>query len=172
MKTPEERQTAWIDDALSPEERAAFEAGQPDLSALQAEKVAAQQLRSLLQKTFVPATLASPDFFNHGIMEAIAKEEAATAKPSNAGRGLPWFLQIGRLAWAGVALMAVAALLTANMIPFGESGPSFDAQAQVEEMKVAEPGGVSAVAFYATSSDLTVLWIDGMEYVPASHALN
>ena len=50
MKTFEEKWTAWVDDQLTGEELAEFEALLPDKAAAEAEKRDARKLRALLKR--------------------------------------------------------------------------------------------------------------------------
>jgi len=170
MKTPEERHTAWLDDALTPEERATFEADAGSLEEARREKQFVERLRTDLRAFSVAPEMESPDFFTHGVMERIAKSEAAGEKRETTA-GAWWSL--GRLAWLGAGAVAASVVLTASMIPRGGEHAPIDYSAEVIETQVpAEAGGISAVAFRSEESELTVLWLDGLDYVPDSHAIN
>jgi len=170
MKTPEERHTAWLDNALAPEELEAFEAQVANLEEARREKQFMERMRVDLQSFELAPKMESPDFFTHGVMERIQQLEATGGERVKSA-GAWWSL--GRLAWLGAGAVAAAVVLTASMIPRGGEHAPIDYSAEVIDTEVpAEAGGVSAVAFRSEESDLTVLWLDGLDYVPDSHAIN
>ncbi len=167
MKTAEERHTAWLDGQLPSAEAAAYEAGLPDPDAAQAERAWIGRFGDDLRQHLVVPPLASPDFFTHGILTAI-REPIATAPAETPPLG--WF---GRLAWLGTGAVALAVVLGFSMIPRGQGIPRvYNAEVLRTEVPSDVSPTVSAVAFHAEQSGLTVLWLDGLEYLPATHALN
>lgn len=137
MKPFEERLTAWIDDALTGDELAAFErelAAHPEAESLRLEKRVAHQLRALLREHLpaaVPALGNNADFFNHQLRERLLAETAGkpreTAAHGNAwSRWLRLFWNGGqsgagltpsRLLLAGAACLLAGALGTYALIP-------------------------------------------------------
>jgi hypothetical protein len=65
MKTFEEKWTAWVDDQLTGDELARFEASLPDRASAEAEKRAAQKLGALLQRELALRPMQNADFFSH-----------------------------------------------------------------------------------------------------------
>jgi len=174
MKTFENDYTAWLDDALTPEELAAFEAGLEDPLAARREKAMHQQLRRDLVAHCEAPPLESPDFFTNQVMQRVAgnRAGAGVASAGAGGRGgvIDWW---SRLTWAGIGAVAAAAVLGFNMIPFGGVGVRTEYAAEVLRTEVPEEeANISAVAFHAKESGLTVLWLDGLDFLPASHAIN
>ena len=136
MKTFEEQFTAWVDDRLPADEHAAFEralAARPDADALRAERRMALRLRDLLRESLHAPALSNPDFFNHGIMERIAAEEAragAVAAPRRrAAAWWQWDWTPARLLAAGAACLLTALVGVRALIPTGtEKTPAAVAQ--------------------------------------------
>ncbi|HWL54818.1 MAG TPA: hypothetical protein VNQ90_20415 [Chthoniobacteraceae bacterium] len=175
MKPFEETYTAWLDGELSPEEARAFEAGlDPRQRAeAEAERAATRALGDLLRHHLPTPPLPNPDFFNHSLLERIAAEERAAA-PAPARSGSPFL----RLFWATLSGAAVAAItLAAVVVTTGAPRMTTDFYAVTPpgegdyyaEILESEPGQptISAYAFHSSSEQLTVLWLDGLDYLPA-----
>ena len=169
MKPFEEKFTAWVDGQLTGTELAAFErelaASHPDAVA---EKADAERLRSLLRTHPTAPPLGNPDFFNLQLLQRI--EADLPRKPARAER--PAFLwPLSRLAWAGAFCLLVAFGLFKATIPTGadagEKSPYF---AQVIE---SWPGAdnISATTVYNPKDNVTVLWLEGLDYMPGSQQL-
>lgn len=170
MKAFEEQFTAWVDGQLTGEELAAFErefASRPDALA---DRAAAQQLGALLRSQPTAPRLANPDFFNLQLLQRI-EAERPKAERGGSGAKAPWFWSLSRLAMAGAACLLVAFVLFRTMIPVGSSpemgSPYF---AQVIE---SWPGdeSISATTVYTPEDNVTVLWLDGLDRVPAEYAI-
>ncbi len=170
MKTFEERYTAWIDGLLTGPELEAFEKELDDWQAAEADKLDAQRLGELLRTHGAAPALPNPDFFNHQVMARITAEEATPAPRTNGGRWLfSW--PILRLASAG-AFVAVLGWVLAKTIQ--QEVPSVSHQpayyAQIIETQTADPN-ISATVLHSEQDNVTVLWLDGMDYLPASYDL-
>ena len=170
MKPFEEEFTAWVDGKLSGPELAAFEQGLVQHPEAGADREAARKLgRFLREHPTVPA-LTNEDFFNLQIQQRIATTRAGA---QGGGRGAGWFWSLPRLVWAGAACLLIAGGMFQMLIPSGsqmgetESSPYF---AQVVESWTSEPG-VSANTVYNAKDNVTVLWLDGLDYIPASYEL-
>ena len=164
MKPFEEQFTAWVDGSLSGPELAAFEkelAQHPDAMS---ERADAQKLRALLRAHPTAPKLANADFFNMQIQQRIAAD-----RPREKAAG--WFWSVPRLVWAGAVCLLIAGVMFKTLIPTsptaGEVDPYF---AQVVESWTSEPG-VSASTVYNKKDNVTVLWLDGLDYIPASYEL-
>jgi hypothetical protein len=168
MKTFEERYTAWIDGKLGDAEQAAFERELEDRSAAEGDRAAALQLGSLLRQ-YSPA-LANPEFFNHQLLERIEQDVAATKTGGGRARVVwPWL----RFAIAGFAAVALGwgIARVSNPTPL-ERSPERGASsmAQIIDPKPLQPG-ISATVIEDAEDNMTVLWLDGLEYLPASYEL-
>lgn len=168
MKTFEEQFTAWVDGTLTGEELAAFErelAARPDALA---DRAAAEKLRALLRSHPTVPRLANPEFFNLQLLQRI---EADRPRDERRRERTPWFWSLPRLAMAGAACLLVAFILFRTTIPVGspiaEAAPYF---AQVIESWPADES-ISATTVYTPEDNVTVLWIDGLDRVPAEYAI-
>lgn len=171
MKPFEEQFTAWVDGKLAGAELAEFEKqleGHPEAAA---EKEEALKLGRLLRAHPTVGRMPNPDFFNHQLMQRI---EAEMPEPVVAEKKQkrPFFWSIPGLAWAGACCLVVAGVLFATMIPGGpkhlETSNYF---AQVVENWSTDPN-VSASTVYDAKDNMTVVWLDGLDYIPATYALN
>jgi anti-sigma factor RsiW len=166
MKPFEEQFTAWVDGKLTGPELAEFEKQLAEHPEAGAEKDAAHQLGRLLREHPTAPRLSNPDFFNHQLMQRMTAE---TPRPVEKKRSVFW--SIPRLAMAGAFCLAVSLVLYRTTIP---SGPvPLDKSryfAQVVENWPGNPN-VSASTVYSPDDDVTVVWLDGLDYIPATYAL-
>lgn len=166
MKPSDGRYTAWVDGLLSGKELADFEAElaqDPEFSMAQAEqdRDAAQRLGKLLRSYADASTLKNEDFFNHQILQQI---EAGRQHPAaRHSRPLP----LWRLIWAGLSCMGIATLMYFTMVrpQLDTKGPPPEYYAQILNAKGGDPT-ISAVAYHDKKHDITVLWLDGLAYMP------
>ena len=167
MKTFEERFTAWVDGQLTGTELVEFEkelAAHPEAAAERAE---ARKLGDLLRAQPTPK-MGNEDFFNHQLMQRIAAETPASAAPVKV-RG--WFWALPRLALAGAACLAIAGGLFKTLTPAGlPPGAKSDYYAEVIELRPGDPS-ISASTLSNPEDNVTVVWLDGLDYIPASYAL-
>lgn len=165
MKTFDERYAAWIDDRLTGEEAAAFER-ELDAANVPAEGADAPRLGAFIRTHAAAPALTNVDFFNHQIR---ARIEVEIPPPRHARRERTpvWWL-----AWAGAASLLVAFALYKTMVP-AEPAPGLPGQpyfAEVVDFWTAEPG-VSASTVYTPQDNVTVLWLDGLDYLPANYVI-
>lgn len=170
MKPFDEQYTAWIDGTLTGRELAEFEAqlaqGLPNgLTKAQAEadRTAARQLGGLLRQhpSTAPA-IKNPDFFSAQILRQIEAEQPRIARPT------PSLLPFWRLIWGGLGSLGVAALLFAAFVAptLHRVGPPPEYYAQILNSRTGDPT-ISAVSIHSKKEQVTVLWIDGLDYLPA-----
>jgi anti-sigma factor RsiW len=168
MKPFEEQFTAWVDGKLTGAELAAFEkelAAHPEAAA---EKDDALKLGKLLRTHSPAPRLGNPDFFNHQLMQRIAAD-APPSRPAEKKRSLFWSMP--RLAWVGASCLAVAVVLFQTTIPRGPVPvKKSNYFAQVVENWPGNPN-VSASTVYSPDNDVTVVWLDGLDYIPATYAI-
>ncbi len=168
MKTFEERYTAWIDGQLTGAELAAFEkelAAQPDAAF---DRTEAHRLGDLLRTHRTAPSLSNPDFFNLQLQQRIAAEMPPSRR-SRAPESGGGFWSISRLLWAGAASLAVAGISYVTLVP--SSHPVLPIEpsnyfAQVVEAWPSDPS-ISATTVYNPQDNVTVLWLDGMDYMPS-----
>lgn len=171
MKTFEERYSAWIDGQLPGEEIAAFERELEKTPGAIADKVDARRLGELLRKHVQAPALTNPDFFNHQIQHRIVMDSPV---PFAGKERHGWNWSFNRLAWSGSACLLVAAVLFGTIIPeksptqSGMSGPPYFAE--IVDVRASEPG-IWATPVYNPRDNISVVWIDGLDYLPASYKL-
>lgn len=167
MKTFEERFTAWVDGQLVGEELVAFE------RELEAHPEALQERDEVLKlqrflRTHPPTSpFSNADFFNLQLQERIAAEDRQVRRPERQ-RAIFW--RLPRLAWAGACSLGIAALLYKTMVPETVAPQQEPYFAQVVEAWPADPG-ISATTVYNPQDNVTVLWLEGLEPLPASYQL-
>ncbi len=183
MKTFEERYTAWIDGTLPDAEVAEFEHALPERATADADRRSARQLGDLLRTRGIAPPLTNGDFFNHQLRERLAAEErqpaAETRRPAFA-----W--PLGHLAWAGVCSLLLAFSLYKTLIPSTfppvapqlatlaqittGAGRQWDYAAQIVAAQPADPS-ISATTLHSDADKVTVLWLGGLDYLPADYEL-
>lgn len=164
MRTFEEKVTAWLDGQLPEKEIAALQREAESRGETLPSPDENARLGSLLRQFSHSPALANGDFFNHGILERIEKESPAP-KVAVSAPSKSWF-RIPRLAWLGGLSLGAAFVLFLTVIPKKSESHSPEAYlAQIISARAADPN-VSATAFHSEKSDMTILWIDGLEYVP------
>ena len=169
MKPFEEQFTAWVDGKLTGAELEEFEKQLAEHPEAAAEKEGAHKLGRLLREHPTVPRLSNPDFFNHQLMQRIA---ADMPKPVETKQKRSFIFSIPGLAWAGAFCLLVTGVLFQTTIPGGERHIDKSTYfAQVVENWPADPN-VSASTVYDPTDNVTVVWLDGLDYIPATYALN
>jgi anti-sigma factor RsiW len=170
MKTFEEKYTAWIDGKLSGAELAAFERELEGYPEAQADRESTLKLGEFLRRNSAGVSLSHPDFFNHQILQRIEAEKNTV---SSRGREWAW----PRFAWAGFAALLVAGVLFRAWIPtapqplgFAEGGAEAPSFAEIVHVRAGDPS-ISVTPVYDSRDNVTVLWLEGLDYLPASYKL-
>ncbi len=167
MKPFEEQFTAWVDGKLTGDELAAFEKQLAEHPEAMAEREDAHRLGDFLRSHPTAPKLTNPDFFNHQLMQRIAAET-----PRIAEKVAHSFWTLPRLLWAGAFSMVVAVALFRATIPMGTPATGDQKYfAQVVEAWPSDPS-ISATTVYSPEDNVTVVWLDGLDYIPATYALN
>ena len=168
MKTFEEKWTAWIDDQLTGRELEEFLASLPDKAAAEAEKQSAKQLGSFLREQTV--ALSNADFFSHQLRERLDRESAPVRPEPDTVRTGWWTIQ--RLLWGGITSLAIFALCT--VVVLREKTPPSQSQYFNEILSYRVDPTVSPNAtismFQKKEDRVTVLWVDGLQSLPAEYA--
>ena len=171
MKTFEEKWTAWVDDQLTGDELARFEASLPDKVAAEAEKRAAQKLGTLLQRELALRPMQNADFFSHQLRERMEREEQE-GSPAHGGGGFSIFWPIRRLAYAGAASLAVFVAIALFVMRDKEPAQPSDYLTQITQAKLDPNAGPNAtITIFDSKEDrVTVLWTEGLKSLPAEFA--
>ncbi len=168
MKTFEEKWTAWLDGQLAGKELIEFEASMQDKAAADAEKRDAQKLGALLKKELGAQVLQNEEFFSHQLHERIACATAAQGRP--AGRARWWSLP--RMAWAGATSLAIFAVFTFFVMREAAPDKPSPYLTQILNAKVdpvVSPNATTTV-FETKNDKVTVLWVEGLQSLPADYA--
>ena len=169
MKTSdfEENFTAWLDGRLTGDALAALE---NEMRARgfdpAAERGAAGPPAELLRKHSAAPPLHNADFFNHQILHRIAEEQPAAPVARSSGG---WWT-LPRLAWAGAWCLLLALFLFQTVIPHGAPRDKSPYFAQVIDARPLADG-ISADTVYTARDNVTVVWIGGLDYLPADYKL-
>ena len=171
MKTFEEKWTAWLDGELRGDELAEFEASLPDRASAEAEKLEAQKLGTLLKEQLSTRAMGNEDFFSHQVRERIEEENASETDMDRVSRPrFSW--SIGRLAWAGATALALFVICTFFVMRSKEPADQSQYLSQILNARV-DPGmsPYATVSIFQTKEDkVTVLWVDGLQSLPAEYA--
>jgi hypothetical protein len=171
MKTFEEKWTAWLDGELRGKELAEFEASLSDRATAEAEKLEAQKLGALLKAQLAPRAMGNEDFFNHQVRERIERESATEVTSTrDSPPGFSW--TIGRLIWSGATALAIFAVCTFFVMRSREPADQSQYLSQILNARV-DPGmsPYATVSMFQTKEDkITVLWVDGLQSLPAEYA--
>jgi hypothetical protein len=129
-----------------------------------------QKLTKLLREHPTAPSLTNGDFFNLQIQQKLLASEAPARRAEKPARR---FWSLPRLILAGAACLLVAGFLFKTLIPTGDRPAAVGASpyyAQVIEMWPSEPG-IWANTVYNPEQNVTVVWLDGLDYIPASYEL-
>jgi len=166
MKPFEEQFTAWVDGQLAGADLAEFEKQLAEHPEAAAERDGARELGKLLREHSTAPRLSNPDFFNHQLMQRIAAE---TPRPVAKKRAFWW--SAPGLAWAGACCLIVSLVLYKTTIPVPPTAKArSDFYAQIVEVWPKSPN-VTASTVYNPEDDTTVIWLDGLDYIPATYKL-
>ena len=171
MKTFEEKWTAWLDGELSGDELAEFEAALPDRAAAEAEKRDAHKLGAFLKEHLHGRAMSNEEFFHHQLRERIAGDARAAGAPEKTG-AKPALWPIGRLAWVGATSLAIFCVCTFFVLR--QKGPTDQSQylTQILNARVdpAMSPNASISMFESKEDNVTVLWVEGLQSLPAEYA--
>lgn len=150
----EEKLTRYVDGLLSPEEAAAFEREHPEAIA---ERSVTQRLSQTLRTHTEAPSLQHADFFNHQILREIEPPHPVT-RPSR------WSLF--RLTLAGATCLLVAFATFRMLVP--AKSPPRPYLAQIMNIKAGDPGLSADVI---ESDGMTVVWMEGLDFLPDTYTL-
>jgi hypothetical protein len=171
MKTFEEKWTAWLDDELSGNELAEFEASLPDKAAAEAEKRDAHKLGVFLKEQLQGRPMGNEEFFHHQLRERIAADAGAAGAPEKTS-AKPALWPIGRLVWVGATSLAIFCVCTFFVLR--EKSPNDQSQYLTEILNARVDPALSPNAtismFDSKEERVTVLWVDGLQSLPVEYA--
>jgi hypothetical protein len=170
MKPFEELYTAWIDGTLAGAELEEFEASLPDRAAAEADRAETRACGDLLRRHAGAPSLANPEFFSYQLRERLGAEERLS-RPEKAPKGGGWF-SLPNLAWAcSFAAVTVAAYYAGQTDRFTSvtKAPADEYRASIIKSSTQDP--TISASVYAQENGVTVLWLDGLDYLPASYKL-
>jgi hypothetical protein len=169
MNTPESHDpmTRWRDGAMTPAERAAFEAELQANPSLRAEADAMNALGALLRNhVALEALVPHADFFNSQIQEKIARLE----REKILSRPTPFLLSA--LSWL-TRRWAIAGAMAALTIGF----LAWNSMSRVEEGSqvlgfYAPNTAVHASSYQDSDANAAVVVLDGLDAIPDDHAIS
>jgi hypothetical protein len=171
MKTFEENWTAWLDGELRGKELAEFEASLPNRAEAEAEKLEAQKLGALLREQLPARAMGNEDFFNHQLRGRIEKQGASESTSGRSARPrFSW--TIGRLVWSGATALALFVICTFFVMRSKEPADQSQYLSQILNARV-DPGlspNATVSIFQAKEDKVTVLWVEGLQSLPAEYA--
>ena len=169
MKTFEEKWTAWLDGELSGKELVEFEASLPDKAAAEAEKHDTHKLGALLKEQLGAHALSNEDFFSHQLRERIGRENGPSREPS-LEVSTSWTVR--RLFLTGVASLALFVICAVVVIRDKNPGEQSQYLTQILNARVDPAVSPNAtISMFETKEDkVTVLWVEGLQSLPADYA--
>ena len=169
MKTFEEKWTAWLDGKLSGKELVEFEASLPDKAAAEAEKHDTHKLGALLKEQLGAHALSNEDFFSHQLHERIVRESGPSREPSL--EASTWWT-VRRLFLTGVASLALFVICAVIVIRDKNPGEQSQYLTQILNARVDPAVSPNAtISMFETKEDkVTVLWVEGLQSLPADYA--
>ncbi len=167
MKTFEEKWTAWLDGQLSGKELIEFEASLADKAAAEAEKRDAQKLGALLKEELGSRALSNEEFFSHQLRERIARE---TTQDRHGERSTFW--TVPRLVWSGATALAIFLICAIAIMREKNPGQQSEYLTQILNARVDPAVSPNATTYVleAKKDKVTVLWVEGLQSLPADYA--
>ncbi len=171
MKTFEEKWTAWLDGQLAGHELAEFEASLPDKAAAEAEKREAKKLGELLKEQLGAQAMRNEEFFSHQLRERIERETASQGSIHLGRRESTWWT-VRRLAWSGAASLAIFVICAVFVLRDKNPGEQSQYLTQILNARIDPAVSPNAtISMFETKDDkVTVLWVEGLQSLPADYA--
>jgi anti-sigma factor RsiW len=119
--------------------------------------------RALLRAHLTAPGLEHPDFVNSRVLEEIEREKKRPRTPA--------FVSLRRLAWSGIAAIVLAVILTLVVLPHQvEHRSDGEFISQVVTAR-AEMPQLSVSEFRAPDERGVVIWLEGVDYIPAEDSV-
>lgn len=167
MKTFEEKWTAWLDGQLSGRELVEFESSLPDLAAAETEKREAHKLGAFLKKELGAQALRNEEFFGHQLRERIARETEDRHRPTSTWWTVP------RLVWSGGTALALFVITTFVLMSQHNPGEQSEYLTHILNSRVdpaVNPNATVSIFESKNRDNVTVLWTEGLQSLPADYA--
>ena len=163
MKTFEERWTRWMDGKMSVGELEEFSAELSKYPRAEAERVAVEKIGQLLRGQVVPP-MRNEDFFNEQLAQRMRVEGGESEGREGGFLGVDWGARWRWLIWGGV----VGAVVVGGLIWWagGEKGNGVE----VVGLWPGDPS-ISASTIYDRQEKITIVWLEGLDYIPPTYAL-
>ena len=163
MKTFEERWTRWMDGKMSVGELEEFSAELSKYPRAEAERVAVEKIGQLLRGQVVPP-MRNEDFFNEQLAQRMWVEGGESEGREGGFLGVDWGARWRWLIWGGV----VGAVVVGGLIWWagGEKGNGVE----VVGLWPGDPS-ISASTIYDRQEKITIVWLEGLDYIPPTYAL-
>lgn len=167
MKTFEEKFTAWVDGQLTGKELADFEASLPNKAVAEEEKRSAKKLGAFLKRELATEEMSNAEFFSHQVSERIARESAQNNSHPSAG----WWT-LPRLVWSAATALAIFAVFAIAITREQNTGDQSDYLTQILNARVDPSTNPNATVtmFETGNKEVTVLWTEGLQSLPADYA--
>jgi len=167
MKTFEERWTRWMDGKMSAGELEEFSAELSKYPRAEAERVAVEKIGQLLRGQVVPP-MRNEDFFNEQLAQRMRVEGGESEGREGGFLGVEWGAMWRRLIWGGV----VGLVVVSGLIWWAsrEVGGGRENGVEVVGLWPGDPS-ISASTIYDRQGKITVVWLEGLDYIPPTSAL-
>lgn len=175
MKPFEERYTAWIDGRLTGDELAEFERTLPDRTAADADRAQARRCGEFLRRHAEAPALSNADFFSHQLMERLAAEERPAAVAPKRARFFTWPGLVWACAFSAVTLMGgyyAGQNDRFHRVPISTSlAETVPTHYEASIINPTSDDPAVSTSVYSDADGMKVLWLDGLDYLPASYEL-
>jgi len=168
MKTFEEKFTAWVDGQLTGKELADFEASLPDKAVAEEEKRSAKKLGAFLKSELAAQEMSNAEFFSHQLRERLARESTQQDRHHTSSG---WWT-LPRLVWSAATALAIFAVFAIAITREHNTGDQSDYLTQILNARV-DPGvnpNATVTMFETGNKEVTVLWTEGLQSLPADYA--
>lgn len=152
----EKKHTAWMDGQLPAGERELIESRLGGRAAAEKERMRWNRIRETLKTLPETRPLPHADMLNTRIRQRISQPNPLTSRPRS-------------LAWRGAMLVAISALIGSTVI----SRLSFDrhpAMTEVLESQVRKDH-LAAAQYRSPKGKAAVIWLTGVDYIPANEVV-
>jgi len=161
MKRFESLYNEWIDGTLDPGREKQLRAHFPDATNADRERADYEKIREVFREDAAAREIPHPDFINAKVIEEIDRDRERERPPK----------RTGRLVLAGGLLTGLALLLAALLLP--QVLEPYPKEQMVTELIESRTGSanVYASSFRTPDGQGMVIWLEGVEYIPADRTI-